>query len=157
MAPVELTHNELLRKLRVERLRLEGALTRFYGHDLKDDPHIIEGAALDICVPIRVMVHDTAKSTSLLRQLDSDYWNKPIHFDPLLSPPPRTSSSGQPIMTVRIPINLQMSGSSENPETRFVRYEGNRTSEFKVPLKDWWFNECWQSGGVDVSNQCCPN
>jgi hypothetical protein len=150
---VQLTPDEVLGKLRVERHRLEGALARFYSHDLSDDTHVVEGEALDICVPIRVMVHDTWKSTSLLSQLDPDYWNKPIHFQPLLAPPPRTLSSGQQVMTVTIPVNLQLSGGPEKRKTRFIRYESNHTSEFKVPLRDWWLNPCWSSGSIDVSNK----
>jgi hypothetical protein len=152
MAIGQIPHDEVLRKLRVERYRLEGALARFYGHDLGDDAHAVEAEALDMCVPIRVMVHDTPKSASLLNQLDPAYWNKPIHFHPLVAPP-RTLPSGQQVMTVIVPINIQVSGGPEKSETRFIRYAGNYTSEFKVPLRDWWFKTCWNSGNNEVSNK----
>lgn len=140
---------EALAKLRVVRHRLEGALERFYSHDVSGDPVALEAEALDISVPIRVLVHQTASSSALLGQFDPDFMAKPIHFRPLIAGPPRTLPSGVQTFTIAIPVHLAMSGSS----TTFIRYRGDNDLKARVPLYDWWNGICWDSGTNKVSNK----
>jgi hypothetical protein len=144
-----MTRNEVIEKLRVMRHRLEGALNRFYSHDLSGDLAALEAEALDISMPIRVVVHhNPSKGTvALLNELDNAYMDKPIHFRPLIAPPPTTLPSGVQTMTVTIPINMSMTVRS----TKFTRYKGESTP--RVRLYDWWTNPCWDSGNNKVSNK----
>jgi hypothetical protein len=145
-----LDHDEAIEKLRVTRHRLESALSRFYEHDLSGDTVALGAAVLDISTPIRVMVHHARPtSVSLLYQIDPDYWDKLIHFRPLITPPPRTLPSGERTMSVSIPINMTLSAH----KTSFTRYKPGGDSEARVPLKKWWFEPCWDSGTNKISNR----
>jgi hypothetical protein len=151
------TSEEAIAKLRVERHRLEGALNRFYSHDLTDDPIALEAEALDICIPIRVIVHHVPekKSLAVLSHIASDFWDKPIHFRPLIAPPSRTLPSGIHTMTVAVPLNitLKVGGAGNRGGTTFTRYRGDNNPESRVPLRDWWLGVCWDSGNNRVSNK----
>jgi hypothetical protein len=131
-----MTRDEAIGKLRVERHRLEGALGRFYSLNPAGDSVALEAAALDISVPIRVLVHDSPAtgSIALLKQLDPDFATKPIHFRPVIAEPPRTLSSGVQSFTVAIPLNITMS----NCGTSFTRYRGDKDPTSRVPLGGWW-------------------
>lgn len=142
-----MTRDEAVAKARVLRYRLEGALERFYGQDLSGDPVALEAAALDISMPIRVLVHQTSSSDALLGVVDPSYMEKPIHFDPLITPPPRTLPSGVQTFTVTIPINITMTDRS----TKFTRYKAERTP--RVKLTNWWNDPYWDSGTNKVSNR----
>jgi hypothetical protein len=151
-----MTPEEALSKLRVVEHRLRGALDRFYSHDPTGDPSALEAEALDISVPIRVMVHHVPKrSIALLSHIDPDFWNRPIRFRPLIATPPRTLPSGIRTTSATIPINLTLTaGTSPNSNTtRFIRYEGDGGPESRVPLKKWWFAPCWDSGNNQISNK----
>jgi hypothetical protein len=145
-----MTREEAITKLRTARHRLEGALERFYSHNLSSDPVALEAEALDISVPIRVMVHHVpgTGSNALLHLIDPDFLSKPIHFSPVKAPP-RTLTFGTKTFSVAIPVNLTMSDSG----TRFNRYRGDNNAESRVPLGDWWFGVCWDSGTNKVSNK----
>jgi len=144
-----MTHDEAIAKMKVERHRLEGALDRFYSHDVSGDPVALEAEALDISIPIRVMVHHNPlnRTVALLNELDNAYMDKPIHFRPLIAPPPRTLPSGVQTMSVIIPINMAITVGS----TKFIRYKGEGAP--KVKLSTWWTDPCWDSGNNRVSNQ----
>ncbi len=146
-----MTREEVLTKLRTTRHRLEGALERFYSHNLSGDPIALEAAALDISVPIRVMVHHFPGkgSIALLHQLDPDFLNKPIHFSPVIAPAPRTLAFGTKTMAVAIPVNIMMSDRG----TSFIRYHADNSAGSRVPLRDWWSGICWDSGTNQVSNK----
>jgi hypothetical protein len=146
-----MTRDEAISKVRVERHRLEGALDRFYSHDLSGDPVAMEAEALDVSVPMRVMVHHYPQKNSiaLLSHIDSDYSIKPIHFTPTISPPPRMLPSGKQVFTLQVPININMSDSG----TSFMRYQRDDDLNSRVPLKEWWSNICWESGTIKVSNK----
>jgi hypothetical protein len=151
-----MTREEAISKLRVERHRLEGALERFYSHDLSGDPVAMEAEALDVCMPIRVMVHHVPeKSIALLSQVDPDFLGKPIHFRPLIASRPQTLPSGIQTMSVAIPLNvtLRVGGAGSRGGTSFTRYRGDKSPEAKVPLQDWWLRPCWDSGNNQVSNK----
>lgn len=152
-----MTREEAIAKLRVERHRLEGALDRFYSHDLSGNQSALEAEALDISVPIRVMVHHVPEkqTVALLNQIDPDFWNKPIHFRPLKAGPPQTLPSGKRTMTVAIPVNVAITagGPGSQSGTRFIRYRGDNGPESRVPLKEWWFDACWDSGNNQISNK----
>jgi len=141
------TQDELLQKLRVARHRLQAALDKFYGHNLCGDHIAMEAAALDFSTAIRVLVHT---QDSLLGQFDAAYWDKLIHFQPLIPPPPDIDEfSGRPTMTTCIPINLTFG----MKHTVFTRYRANANPESKAPLKNWWFDTCWDNFGHALSNK----
>jgi len=146
-----MTREEAISKLRVERHRLEGALDRFYSHNLSGDPVALEAEALDISVPMRVLVHHSPAtgSVALLNQIDPDFLTKPIHFMPVIAEPPRTLSPSVQSFTIAIPVNMTMSNSG----TSFTRYRGDRDPKLRVPLNEWWFGVCWDSGTNKVSNK----
>lgn len=146
---LSMTPEEVIEKIKVVRHRLEGALDRFYSHDLSGNPVALEAEALDISMPIRVMVHHNPSrgTVALFHELDSTYMDKPIHFLPLIAPPPRTLPSGVQTMTVSVPINMAMTVGS----TRFIRYRGEGTP--RVKLSNWWTDPCWDSGNNKVSNK----
>ena len=152
-----MTREEAIEKLRTGRHRLEGALNRFYAHDVTDDPIALEAEALDVSVPIRVMIHHVPerKTISLLSHIEPDYWNKPIHFRPLIVAPPRVLPPGVHVATRVIPVNmtLRVGGPGSPGGTSFTRYTGNSSTESRVPLKDWWLGVCWDSGSNQVSNK----
>jgi len=145
-----LQRDEALKKLKVERYRLQSALDRFYSHDLSGDPVAMEAEALDVSTPIRVMVHLTGSSASLLSQIDPEYWNKLIHFSPLIAPPPRTLESGVQTITQVVPLNIKMGMKT----TSFIRYKGDNNPNSKAPLSSWWSDPCWDNGGANkISNK----
>lgn len=137
------------------RHRLEGALDRFYSHDLSGDPIAIQAAALDIAVPIRVMVHHVPDkkppSICLLHQVVPDYWKKLIHFAPLINPPPVTLPSGVHAVTRSIPLNVSMTIGAGVNKASFTRYK--KGQDPKVPLRNWWIDILWDSGTNKVSNK----
>jgi hypothetical protein len=109
----------------------------------------LEAEALDVSMPIRVVVHHNPSTgtVALLNELDNTYTDKAIHFLPLIAPPPRTLPSGVQTMTVTIPINVEMTVRS----TKFIRYKGESTP--RVKLSNWWTDPCWDSGNNKVSNK----
>lgn len=150
-----LDHDAAVEKLRIMRHRLEGALDRFYSHDLSGDPIAIQAAALDIAVPIRVMVHHVPDkkppSICLLHQVDPDYWRKLIHFVPLINPPPVTLPSGVHAVTRSIPLNVSMTIGAGVNKASLTRYK--KGQDPKVPLRNWWIDILWDSGTNKVSNK----
>ena len=146
-----LNREEAIDKLRVERHRLATALDRFYSHDPSSDRVALESSALDVVIPIRVMVHHVPdKGTiSLLSQIDLHYWGKPIHFSPLITPKPQTSPSGVHAMSVSIPVKITFGKDG----TLFTRYKGSKDPNSKVPVERWWNDVCWDSGNNKVSNK----
>jgi hypothetical protein len=128
-----MTRDEVIAKIRVVRHRLEGALNRFYSHDLSGDHVAIEAEALDISMPIRVMIHHNPRhgTVALLNELDNLYMDKPIHFRPLIASPPMTLPSGVQTMTVAIPINMTLGAR----RAAFTRYKGEPAP--RVQLRNW--------------------
>jgi hypothetical protein len=151
----KLTHDEAMAKLRVVRHRLEGALDRFYNLDLTGDAVALDAAALDICMPIRVLVHHNKhRSISLLHEIDAKYWNKFIHFRPLIVKPPQKLPPGVRATTIAIPINVSLTvGGAENQGSRFTRYQGDTNPASRVSMHRWWFGTCWDSGTNEISNK----
>lgn len=152
-----MNRDDAIAKLRVECHRLNGALDRFYSHDLPGDPVAMEAEALNLSMPIRVLVHHVPEkqSMALLNQIDPGYWSKLIHFRPLIAPPPQTLPSGVQSMNVSIPLNVTLSvrGGRTRSGAWFTRYRGGKDAGSKVPLKNWWFDPCWDSGTNKVSNK----
>src|ERR1700747_708646 len=58
-------------------------------------------------------------------------------------------------MTVAIPINITLSVGSEGKpgRTAFIRYKGDPNPASRVPLHEWWFGTCWDSGNNRISNK----
>lgn len=142
-----MTEDEAIAKAKVSQHRLKSALDSFYGQDISGDPIALEAAALNISIPVRVMIHQTIKSDALLGVIDPAYMDKLIHFRPLIAPPPKTLPSGVQTMTVTIPVNLAVTTTS----TRFIRYKGEPTP--RVKLTNWWNDPCWDSGNNKISNR----
>ncbi len=144
---------EAIGKLRVQRHRLAGALGRFYSHDLPGDPISLEAAVLDIAIPIRVMVHHVPDkkrpSICLLHQIAPEYWKRPIHFEPVITPRPRILPSGVRAVSVTLPWKFTI----ESGHFRFTRYKEGPYSQAKAPLTKWWIDSCWDSGSNRVSNK----
>jgi hypothetical protein len=142
-----------IEKLRVQRHRLEGALDRFYGHDLPGDPVSLEAAVMDVAIPIRVMVHHVPDkkppSICLLHQIDPKFWKKVIHFEPVITPRPRVLPSGMRAVSVSLPWKLTI----ELGQFRFTRYKEGPHSQAKALLSKWWTDPCWDSGSNIVSNK----
>jgi hypothetical protein len=150
----KLTHDEAIAKLRVVRHRLVGALDRFYGHDLSGDAVALEAAALDICMPIRILIHHTRRSTALLREIDADYLGKLIRFRPLIAARPQTLPSGVQTMSIAIPINVSLRvGDAATQTSTFTRYQGDTNPASRVFMHRWWFGTCWDSGTNEISNK----
>jgi hypothetical protein len=151
----KLTHDEAIAKLHLMRHRLEGALDRFYSLDLSGDAVALEAAALDICMPIRVLVHNNKRrSIALLHEIDTNYLSKPIHFRPLIAERPQTLPSGVHTMSIAIPINVSLRvGDAANQGSTFTRYQGDTNPGSRASMHRWWYGTCWDSGTNEISNQ----
>jgi hypothetical protein len=146
-------------KLRVQRHRLEGALDRFYSHDLPGDAVSLEAAVMDVAIPIRVMVHHVpdrkSPSICLLHQIDREYWKKIIHFEPVITPRPRLLPGGVHAVSVTMPWKITIESGRNPPSVnfRFTRYKEGPHSQVRAALTKWWSDPCWDSGSNVVSNK----
>jgi hypothetical protein len=114
----------------------------------------LEAAALDICMPIRVLIHKTRLSNALLREIDANYLYKLIHFRPLIVEPPQNLPPGVRAATITIPINVTLRvGDAANQGSTLTRYRGDTNPASRVSLHRWWFGTCWNSGTNEVSNK----
>src|SRR3989442_14160475 len=59
--------------------------------------------ALNIAITLRVLVHETSKSRSLLSRLNQHYWELPIHHRPVLNPN----------AVFAVPVTLQAGGDGD--------------------------------------------
>ena len=155
---VSLDRAAAIEKLREQRHRLEAALDRLYSHDIPGDRVALEAAELDIATPIRVMMHHVPDrkppSICLLHQIDRRYWEKPIHFVPLITPKPRILPGGVHAVSVSIPARITIeAGYGPAPTYKFMRYRRGLEGNTRVPLKNWWIDVCWDSGTNEVSNK----
>jgi len=148
---VEIDPAEAIAKLRVTRHRLETALDRFYTHNLNDEDLALEAAVMDICVPIRVMVHHVPekKTICVLHQVEKNYWTFPIRFAPLIADPPAIHAGGVRSVTVAVPVNMTMGPGG----AKFTRYKRGDKPDTKARFLDWWIKPCWDSGTNKVSNR----
>lgn len=105
--------------------RLKEALDGFYtGKDVQ---------ALNIAITLRVLVHETGNSKSLLSRLGPNYWDLTIRHKPL-----------RPNAVFVVPIALEIGGDGTR---RVVRSGFDSPSYQLVPLRRWW-NEDYQPLGA---------
>lgn len=106
--------------------RLKDAVEAFYGGK--------DVQALNIAVTIRVLLHATASSKSLLSRLHPDYWNLTVYDKPSLGP--RT------VFALRTPLVISGDGTK-----RIIRPDFVSEPYQLVPLDRWW-NDGYQPLGT---------
>jgi hypothetical protein len=96
--------------------RLKSAVDGFYeGREFE---------VLNIAITLRVLIHETDKSHSLLSRVNPGYWDLDIYHKPLN---PRT------LFTV--PVTLRIRGDGDS---RIIRSSFDSPSYKLVPLLEWW-------------------
>ena len=93
-----------------------------------------DAQALNIAITLRVLVHETSKSRSLLSRLNQHYWELPIHHRPVLNPN----------AVFAVPVTLQVGGDGDR---RVMRTSLDLPSYRLVPLRQWW-NDAYQPIGT---------
>jgi hypothetical protein len=112
--------------------RLKDAVESFYaGKDVQ---------ALNIAVTIRVLLHETSNSKSLLSRLHSDYWNLTIYDKPPLAP--------KTIFALRTPLVISGDGTK-----RIIRPQFDSDLYQLVPLNRWWSDEYQPLGTLRLSKR----
>lgn len=112
--------------------RLKDALEGFYaGNDVQ---------ALNVAVTIRVLLHETSRSKSLLSRLHSDYWNLTIYDKPPLAP--------KAFFALRTPLIISGDGTK-----RLIRPEFDSDGYRLVPLNRWWNDEYQPLGPLRLSKR----
>jgi hypothetical protein len=89
------------------------------------------------------------KSSCLLHQVDPDYWKKPVHFEPIISPGRKEIGPGLFSMTITVPMKLML----ECGKVQFSRYPAGSNPNAKAYLKNWWIDTLWHSGTNAISNK----
>ncbi|HKN72743.1 MAG TPA: hypothetical protein VJX30_17045 [Terriglobales bacterium] len=117
--------------LQDQYVRLKDALEGFYSGK--------EVQALNIAITLRVLVHETSSSGSLLSRLHQDYWDLPIRHKP---PHPRA--------VFAVPIELQIRGDGIR---RVIRRGFDSPSYQLVPLRQWWNGDYQPLGKTRLSKK----
>jgi hypothetical protein len=112
--------------------RLRDALEGFYaGKDVQ---------ALNIAVTMRVLLHETGNSKSLLSRLRPDYWDLPIYDKPPLAP--------KTVFALRTPLVISGDGTK-----RIIRPKFDSDSYQLVQLNRWWNDEYQPLGKLRLSKR----
>jgi hypothetical protein len=111
--------------------RLKDALDGFYSGK--------EVQALNVAITLRVLVHETSNSDSLLSRLHQDYWDLSIQHKPL-----------NPKAVFIVPVSLQIGGDG----TRRVIRSGFGSPSFQlVSLRRWWNDDYQPLGSTRLSKR----
>lgn len=117
--------------LRDQYARLKDALNGFYAGN--------EVQALNIAITLRVLVHETSKSESLLSRLCQHYWDLTIRHKPL-----------NPRAAFVVPIRFQLVGGGTG---RVIRSGFDSPSYQLVPLRRWWNDDYQPLGNIKLSKK----
>lgn len=113
-------------------LRLKYAVEGFYtGKEVQ---------VLNIAVIIRVLLHESGTSKSLLARLPSDYWNLTIYDKPPLTP--------KTVFALRTPLVISGDGTK-----RMIRSQFDNDVYKLVPLHRWWNDEYQPLGKLRLSKR----
>lgn len=116
--------NNDIRLLRDQYNRLRDAVDGFYaGREVQ---------ALNTAITLRVLLHETRSSDSLLSRLNERYWDLAIRHKP-----------PNPGAVFAVPVTLQIGGDGTS---RVVKSDLNSPSYQLVPLRRWW-NDNYQPLG----------
>jgi hypothetical protein len=115
-----------LKLLRDQHSRLKEAVEAFYeGKKVQ---------ALNVAITVRVLIHETGRSSSLLSRINSGYWDLAIHHRPVLNP-------GAVFV---VPLTIHIAGDGTR---KIVNTSLDSTSYKLVPLREWW-NAAYQPLGT---------
>jgi len=103
--------------IRQQHDRLKEAVDAFYADK--------EVQALNIAITVRVLIHETNRSSSLLSRVNPNYWDLTIHHKPVLNP--------QAVFAV--PLTIQIGGDGTR---KIIRTSLDSPSYKLVPLSEWW-------------------
>jgi len=96
--------------------RLKEAVDAFY------DGKVVQ--ALNIAITVRVLLHETNRSNSLLSRVNPNYWDLPIHHLCI-----------HPQAVFAVPLSIQIRG---NGTRKIIRKSLDSPSYQLVPLREWW-------------------
>lgn len=109
-------------KVQEQFLRLHEATDGYYAGRLEQ--------ALNAAVAIRVLVHETAQSRSLLGQIRRDYFS--LEINDRAQPAPKAGET--PILDLPVRLRVGAGGAS------YVRPDFGASFYRRVPLAQWWSN-----------------
>jgi hypothetical protein len=112
--------------------RLKEAVDAFYAGK--------EVQALNIAITMRVLIHETDRSRSLLSRVNPNYWDLTIHHRPVLNP--------RAIFAV--PVTIQIGGDGTR---KIIRTNLDSPSYQLVPLRQWWNAEYQPLGKLRLSKK----
>lgn len=121
-----------LKLLRDQHSRLKEAVDAFYAGK--------EVQALNVAITVRVLIHETDRSRSLLSRVNPNYWNLTIHHRPILNPR----------AIFALPVTLQVSGDGTR---KIIRTSLDSESYQLVPLRHWWNAEYQPFGALRASKK----
>lgn len=117
--------------LQSQYTRLKDALNGFYaGSGVQ---------ALNVAITMRVLVHETKHSESLLSRLRQDYWDLTIRHKPL-----------NPRAVLVVPMRFQLVGGGTG---RLLRSGFDSPSYRFVPLRRWWNDDYQPLGNIKLSKK----
>jgi hypothetical protein len=117
--------------LKSQYSRLRDALDGFYSGK--------EVQALNVALTLRVLIHKTTQSHSLLSRLNPNYWDLTIYHMPL-----------NPKAVFVVPFSLQIRGDGTS---RVIRSRFDSPSYKQVPLSEWWDADYQPLGAVRLSKK----
>src|SRR5580692_6132787 len=117
--------------LQAQYTRLKDALDGFYSGK--------EVQALTAAITLRVLVHQTNSSESLLFRLNPRYWDLTIRHKPL-----------NPGAVFVVPVSLQIAGDGTR---RVIRSDFSSPSYHLVPLRQWWNDDYQPLGNTRLSKR----
>lgn len=120
-----------MKLLQDQYARLKDAIEGFYSGK--------EVQALNVAITLRVLVHETSNSESLLSRLRQDYWDLTIQHKPL-----------NPKAVFVVPISLQIGGDGTR---RVIRRGFDSPSYQLVPLRRWWNDDYQPLGKTRLSKK----
>jgi hypothetical protein len=112
--------------------RLKEAVDAFYAGK--------EVQALNVAITIRVLIHETRRSKSLLCRVNPNYWDLTIHHRPLLKP--------GAIFAVPLTIDIAV-----DRTRKIVKTSLDSPSYQLVPLRRWWNAEYQPIGKLRLSKR----
>jgi hypothetical protein len=105
-----------------------------------------EVQALNVAVTLRVLVHETKRSKSLLSRMNPDYWSLTIlHVV-------EDNRYGNVLFAVTVPFQVDDKGNRLIRPT-FDNPVDGPPSYVRVPLKNWWEDNCQALFGKSVSKK----
>jgi hypothetical protein len=121
-----------LKLLRDQHSRLKEAVDAFYAGK--------EVQALNVAITVRVLIHETDRSCSLLSRVNPNYWDLTIHHRPVLTPG----------AVFALPVTLQITGDGAR---QIIRTSLDSESYQLVPLRHWWNAEYQPIGILRLSKK----